>query len=578
MRVARAMYAVMAPVCAAATIAGCQAFSHSNQALDETYPAGTRAGGKTVRATFKVDAQRGNPRVLFFLALSGGGSRAAYFSAATMLKLQTVFDDIDLLGEVDAISSVSGGSLPAAYYALSRDASLPLPATLAALLTPAVAKSVSAKLAVEGRTLRCTSALAPGERARLAALLGPGSAAESRVAGLCAQAPLVRLRPWNDAVVRDLMKRNYVLRWIGNWFWPDNIFLYWFTAYDRSDIMAKTLEDNLYDTPVLGAPLRFRDLNPWRPYLILNATDATEQADRDAVLPETFAFGSVFTYTDDDFQARLHSDIEDYSVARAVMSSSAFPLVFPNMTLGDYRPQFLDACRKPGGPPADDRLCRPLYLHLFDGGNSDNLGLRSIKRALFEMVLDGRLTPGRDKVIVLLVDAFTKPVGAKRTDFDPRGLAGLIVDFNVVDAIDSLLQANRAKIAGEFKSARLRWREGDCSADSQNLPPALCAGLEGQYGRDGLLDLSRSLVFYHFGFDDIGNKDLKARLDRISTSFQISDENAGYLDDAVNLVLTPQNRCLGEIRSILRDEAADVRRARAVCGEVDTLPPAPPGS
>lgn len=49
------------------------------------------------------------------LALSGGGSRSANFSAACMFELQR----IGMLQRVDYISSVSGGSLTAAYYCLN---------------------------------------------------------------------------------------------------------------------------------------------------------------------------------------------------------------------------------------------------------------------------------------------------------------------------------------------------------------------------------------------------------------------------------------------------------------------------
>ena len=51
------------------------------------------------------------------LALSGGGSRSANFSAACMFQLQR----LGLLQQVDYISSVSGGSLTAAYYCLYDD-------------------------------------------------------------------------------------------------------------------------------------------------------------------------------------------------------------------------------------------------------------------------------------------------------------------------------------------------------------------------------------------------------------------------------------------------------------------------
>ena len=52
------------------------------------------------------------------LAISGGGSRSANFSAAVMFELQR----LGLLDRVDVISSVSGGSLTAAYYCLAPDA------------------------------------------------------------------------------------------------------------------------------------------------------------------------------------------------------------------------------------------------------------------------------------------------------------------------------------------------------------------------------------------------------------------------------------------------------------------------
>ena len=68
------------------------------------------------------------------LALSGGGSRSANFSAACMFQLER----IGLLRRVDYISSVSGGSLTAAYYCLARDAAWN-PATAQRRLTHAFA-------------------------------------------------------------------------------------------------------------------------------------------------------------------------------------------------------------------------------------------------------------------------------------------------------------------------------------------------------------------------------------------------------------------------------------------------------
>jgi predicted acylesterase/phospholipase RssA len=52
------------------------------------------------------------------IAISGGGSRSANYSAAVMFELQK----LGLLEKVDAISAVSGGSLTAAYYCAAADA------------------------------------------------------------------------------------------------------------------------------------------------------------------------------------------------------------------------------------------------------------------------------------------------------------------------------------------------------------------------------------------------------------------------------------------------------------------------
>jgi NTE family protein len=78
---------------------------------------------------YRMDAAR--ERVLqekniVLLAFSGGGTRAAAMSYGVMQELRDTLIDVDgesvrVLDEVDAISSVSGGSFTAAYYGLYRD-------------------------------------------------------------------------------------------------------------------------------------------------------------------------------------------------------------------------------------------------------------------------------------------------------------------------------------------------------------------------------------------------------------------------------------------------------------------------
>jgi predicted acylesterase/phospholipase RssA len=550
---------------AMALAAGCASFSHTNQPLR---PAGEPAA--PLRASFQVDGSRGNPRVLMFLALSGGGSRAAYLSAATMLRLQTLYPEVDLLDEVDVLSSVSGGSITAALYAASRDVSLASPA-LASALPPAIAGTPLDKtLQVDAATgsLRCAAPLEPRHLLALQTRLPTLAPELRRLDTLCRQAPLTQLRDWQRDPVLELMRRNYLLRWFGNWLWPQNIARYWFTAYDRGDIMAQTLGDNLYGTRLIGQDLGFGELNPTRPFLLVNATTATDQSGPGLSVDE-YAFGSVFTFTEQDFRDRVGSDLHRYSLARAVMASSSFPLVFPSHTLQDHRPGARE--RHCETNRNDELKCTDRqYLHVFDGGNSDNLGLKSVKRALFQLEAAGRLDD-YDRIVVVLVDAFTRPRGASRLDPDPRGTLGLLLDANVADAVDALLQNNRGRLLGEFDGARLRWNDGSCEPETRELPSALCRALAAR-GRQQL-DLSKSLVFYHFGFDDVVAVDpkhagLKRRLDTIPTSFKLSDGDARLLDEAVDVVISPANPCLQQIRDLVLAPAATpdtVVQARKLC-------------
>ena len=550
--------------------AGCTTlYSYTNEPLRPPEPAagaslriGPPAKG---RATFAVDGRRGNDRVLFFLALSGGGSRAAHLAGATMLKLQTVYDDVDLLREVDVMSSVSGGSLPAAYYAISRDESLPLTGALASVgaTTGKVIPADKLKVDAKGATLTCVSPLDASEQQLLQATLVGAKTAAERIVELCEQARRTDLRPWNAEVVRAGMTRNYVARWMGNWFRPNNILLYWFTAYNRADIMAQTFQNNLYDKGgLLGSQLTFQDINPQRPYLIINSTNTTEQAIESGPLADPYAFGSVFTFTEEDFRKRVNSPIATYSIARAVAASSAFPVVFPYMTLRDFRTDLLPECAH--ATPAQAQSCER-YVHMFDGGNSDNLGLKSVKRALFELAV-ARELDDYDRVVVLLVDAFTKPRGTSRLMADPRKPFDRLLDSNVIEAVDALLQENRGNRIEEFKGAMLRW-SADCDPDKQNLPPELCAKL-GKLPK-GELDLQDKLVFYHFGFEDVEDAKLRRELNQIPTSFNIDDKDVENIDRAVQQVLTPDNPCLRQIRAIVRGEAGPAAAAREICEGID---------
>ncbi len=277
------------------------------------------------------------------IAISGGGSRAAVFSAAVLFELQRY----GLLQQVDVLSSVSGGSFTAAYYVLSCDDPQNSPPTI------------------------------------------EGSA-----------------RPqWDPQVVFPKLQKNFIAKWIWDSLWIVNIVRYWLTYYDRTDVMVGVIADTLYDTSWFkGTGFLFRDLNPQRPYLILNATNNTEHA----------GGTRVFCFTKEFFD-KIESSIDRYSLAHAVMASAAFPAVFQSVTLKDYSQK-------------DD-----WYVHLFDGGASDNLGITALREIVKER------TDKNSKKLIIVIDAHKANYGKDPRDPDPRSLLDYYIDSNFIDAYQTLM-------------------------------------------------------------------------------------------------------------------------------------------
>lgn len=104
---------------ALATLTACASYRPANQPLEKVDPnTGYHLG--------RLSAQRPMGDVGLYLAFSGGGTRAAALAYGVLEELRDTEVGGDesprrLLDEVDSISSVSGGSFTAAYYALFGD-------------------------------------------------------------------------------------------------------------------------------------------------------------------------------------------------------------------------------------------------------------------------------------------------------------------------------------------------------------------------------------------------------------------------------------------------------------------------
>ena len=238
---------------------------------------------------------------LVVLAFSGGGTKAAVFGGESLFYL----DALGLLSRTSVISSVSGGSFPAAYYVLSCD---------------------------------------PNDKGCDKPIRGGLKRPQWQYSKV-----MTTLATGYDSLVKEQVIRILVP------FVPINI---------SGARFAEYIDENFFRTDP-GDRFRFKDLNPRRPYLILNATIVSEnRAEIDETscskrelhqrylrrrTPDEFFH---FAFTDFYFKM-INTAYEEYPLSYGIAASAAFPPLIDYLDLEDH-------CRKGEA------------LRLLDGGINDN--------------------------------------------------------------------------------------------------------------------------------------------------------------------------------------------------------------
>ena len=200
--------------------------------------------------------------------------------------------------------------------------------------------------------------------------------------------------------------------------------------FSRSDLAAETWDKRLFHGATFKAILSHRQ----RPYLIVNATD--------------MALGAPFSFTQEQFDP-MCDDLAEFPIARAVAASSAFPGLLTPITVENHAGRC--AFEAPGWATSDstdahinadafraardyftytDSSKRP-YIHLMDGGPSDNLGIRPILRGLSSVARDFSLlrlqANGRLKrIIVIVINARTSDISTINKSRNPPGIFGVL--------------------------------------------------------------------------------------------------------------------------------------------------------
>ena len=196
---------------------------------------------------------------------------------------------------------------------------------------------------------------------------------------------------------------------------PANWGKLWSTGWGRSELAAELYDELLFDGATFG------DLDRGDgPLIIASATDLST--------------GSRFIFGQRIFDI-ICSDLDSVSLARAAAASSAVPVVLSPVTINNYggtcnatTPEWIQPFLDSKAPPRPaarairsikaeqaygDSVHRP-YLHLVDGGVSDNVGMRAaldrlqILEALHYAGIPSPFDNVR-RVIVIVVNSLSSP-------------------------------------------------------------------------------------------------------------------------------------------------------------------------
>ena len=254
------------------------------------------------------------------------------------------------------------------------------------------------------------------------------------------------------------------------------------TGWGRSELAAQLYDEILFNGATFG------DLDRGTgPLILASATDIST--------------GSRFVFTQRVFDI-ICSDLDAVPLSRAAAASSAVPVVLSSITINNYggtcntmTPAWVKPFIESADPPRPaarairsfkaeaafgDSVHRP-YLHLVDGGVSDNVGMRAVLDALevLEALYErGMPTPldSAKRIIVFIVNSLSSPPTNWDASENPPGTvdillkaAGTPIDAFSYEAVELLKDT-----AAQWQSARLIRNSAVMVA---NKDPAVAAAL-----------------------------------------------------------------------------------------------------
>jgi NTE family protein len=334
-------------------------------------------------------------------------------------------------------------------------------------------------------------------------------------------------------------------------------------GWGRSELAAQLYDEILFNQAT------FADLyRAGGPMIAVSATDLATGA-RVVFLPENFDF--------------MCADLAPIGLSRAAAASSAVPVVLSPITINNYggscghrEPAWLEPFTDTANPPRpvarmlkrlqemrelDDGVKNP-YLHLVDGGISDNLGLRGVLDVLetFEALhAAGQRTPLDDKrrIIIFVANALSTPSTAWNKSEDPPGTIDILIKAAGVP-----IDRYSGEMVEQLKDVIARWntmrRIGDSVAVAKDKDPAMTYVVKAPQAEIYLIDVS---------FQALKGESARDYLNQLPTSFRLPDEAVDRLRAAAATIILDSPA----FQQLLKDEGARIADPPAT-GTTTTFP------
>ena len=323
----------------------------------------------------------------------------------------------------------------------------------------------------------------------------------------------------------------------------------WWTGWGRSELAAQLYDEILFEGATYG------DLDRGQgPLILASATDIST--------------GGRFVFNQNTFDV-LCSDLNAVPLSRAAAASSAVPVVLSSITINNYGgtcnakfPEWMSLFTGANPPRPAARVIRSLtqleaygdsvhrpYLHLVDGGVSDNVGMRGVLDALelVEALHEVDVPTPLDhvkRIIVFIVNSLSSPPTNWDESETPPGTLDILLKATGVP-IDHFSYES----AELLKDTAARWSTlrliRDSAAMKANKDPAVAAALRVPMAEIYAIDVS---------FPELKDKAELDYLNKQPTSFVLPAEAVDRLRAAAGTIIMGSP----EFQRLLKDTGAKI--------------------